>query len=229
MSEDLNLSKEFLEKAKNSSGSKKKNKNITRWVITAGLAIVIIGAFVFAMTKWFAPTDFSEKISLDKQISRWDNLSWGANGSFEKDNLETKFGDWSFDDTNGVFKGKGEFASCSFYFNKLKNPEANQGSDRVETEKYTGNVFKGVEILDEDTVWVDFKKDDEVITRVELARTDFIDPEGNYTASYYRVSPMNGAILFGTVRCDSEELLEELVPKDSDTQIEDLGVWLNAG
>lgn len=229
MSEDLNLSKDFLENAKNQPAPNFKKKKVAiRWAITAVLAVVIIGAFIFAMTKWFAPTDFSERISLDKQISRWDNLSWGATGNFEKDNVDTKFGNWAFDDTNGIFTGEGDYASCSFYFNKLKNPEANQGSDRVETKNYINNVFKGTEILDEDTVWVDFKKDNKVVTEVELTRTDFIDPEGKYTASYNRVSPMNGIILFGTVRCDTSELLEEVIPKDSDTQLEDLGIWLNA-
>ena len=224
MPEEFKLSQDVLDKAKSVDTTKsKKQRNHLRWIISGVLLVAIVGVFAVNLKTWFTPSDFNEDIPLSKTISRWDALSWGATGNFEKDNVGTKTGDWKLNTETGQFTNP-KYEGCSMYFNTTSGDYGDFGNDLEDTNAYTEKFFDNKE-LSSTTAWVKLKGHD---TRgIEVVKTKYIDDGGNYAMAYYRHSPLNKVVFFGVVRCADENTLEELAPSSGNgSELADLGIWL---
>ena len=224
MSEDLSFSQELIEQAKSSDVEKSKKKRfLIRFIIAGGLTVVIVLAFLLNIGGWFTLTNFSKDVPLTQNISRWDSLAWGATGNFTTDNINTATGDWLLNTKTGEFTSQ-KYIGCTMYFNKTTGDYGTTGHDLEDTQSYTKTFFSDKE-LKTTTTWVPLTGFN--TKGVQVLKTMWVDEANNTAISYYRHSPLNKTLVFGTIRCADANMLEKIAPwSNTENELTNVGVWL---
>jgi hypothetical protein len=223
MAEEFDLS-DTLKKVENSSMDEvQKKKAHKRWFIAGSLAVCVIGAFLYGNQNWFAKNDFTEPIPLSENVTRWTSIAWGAEGDF-KENHDTKFGEWTFDNSNGNFTNSE--VGCAVLFTKTRGDYGNYQSDAKDTANYTTKFIEGQEDTSKTKpVYLSIKGYPE--GGIEVLKTYYTGADGKFNATYYRHSPDSETLFLGIITCDTAEALEEVAPYESNgSEIKDLGFWL---
>lgn len=223
MAEEFDLS-DVLGKVENTSIDEvQKKKAHKRWIIAGTLTVCIIAAFLYGNQNWFAKNDFSKPIPLSENITRWTSLSWGAQGDFKKSH-ETKFGEWTFDDSNGNFANKD--LGCAALFTKTRGDYGNFYSDAKDTANYTAKFTAGQEKTSK-TKPVYISLEGYPKGGIEVLKTYYLGADNKFNATYYRHSPDNETVFLGIMTCDTKESLEKVSPYAANgSEIKDLGFWL---
>lgn len=206
-----------------STPAKKKRKGNLKWFITAGLAVVIIIAFLIGVNVFYAKNNFDNKIPLTENISRWNSLAWDNENHFTGD-ISNSTGDWAFDKKNGVFTNDAN--GCQALFTQIGGDYGSYSNDLKDSQNYQKKFIKGQEKTSVTSkVYVSLAGHPN--GGIQMLKTYYRGSNDTYNVTYYRHSPANETVVFGVVSCKTEEALNKLMPiKGDGSEVKTLGFWL---
>jgi hypothetical protein len=224
MSEEVDLS-DAINKASTTKNDKKRKKStIIKTVIAGALGVAVIGVFVGNTQNWFAKNDFSDKVPLSQNITRWTSLSWDNSNHFKGDITNTT-GKWTFDNNTGNFTNK--TLGCVALFTKVNGDDGNgpSDSDAKSTAQYTKRFIKGQSGTVTKDVYLPLKEYPN--GGIQALKSYYKGSDDKYNVAYYRHSPENATIFLGILSCDTAASLQKVSPADGNgSEIKDLGFWL---